>query len=384
MTLKNLDGTSDFQINTTTEQDVLLSPGQAPSCRVLYDGTDLVLVASGIYQVRDVNIGDWGAEPSASGAENATAIQNAINYCVSVGGHRVTGQGIYNVGAEIEVPDGIELSGAGQNGIQNTHGLTLVASSSIRSILKVAGQANTKNVSLHCAALAKYGIYRSNDSFSRYDSVSINDPLLDGFHAAAIEDGWTISAVTQTGTDPLLIVTGHPVPLLPGSYSVEITASGTQFSGAVTFTTTFPTSPSPLTGMGAVPGGSSGNVGQTSPFVDEINPVAENYYLEDIGLLFTFPPGSYTSGNVFSFTVTGEFTNNGGTTFQDCNASQCGQVYLTSGAAAAYSSQYTARGITINETPAPGTVSISDGSNTVVGSGTEFLSFGARLEILCA
>lgn len=90
----------------------------------------------------------------------------------------------------------------------------------------------------------------------------------------------------------------------------------------------------------------------------------------DSGELATCNAGTYQSGTTYSWSYTSGGVNaNDRVHWLDCEASNNGVVYASSGLIASYTAYASVT--------APGTVSISSGSSRLTGSGTTFLSTGA-------
>jgi hypothetical protein len=90
------------------------------------------------------------------------------------------------------------------------------------------------------------------------------------------------------------------------------------------------------------------------------------------GLLISAAAGAYVLNTVYDFTVITVLNANNYARFSKCIATSCGAVYATAGLIAGYPFP------TYNPVAAAGTVATTSGSQIVVGTGTAFLSMGAR------
>ena len=377
-TIRNLDAssTSTSQILTGTGADVLLPVGGTPQARIVWDATALkwALQLSGVHQEPTVNVANFGASPSASAATNDAAFVAAYNAIVALGGGEIViphpgPSGFYAKNAEWQInTPGITVRGAGC--ASGGTGVVLKATSAMRSLISVNGGYNClfDDLVLEQNFQAVEGVYRQADGNSVYKRVQCYHALEDGFHAAGGRDGWSFGTVTQTGGDPLVTLSqnGQQVPKVGEAYQLDILLSHTVASGLLTFQLKTPgsftsdTYTVPTTGVVSVgyPAGASDGI-DTYP----------------LGFLITFPAGSYTSGNKFSFTITipGGGTQNGSTRFEDCGGSLGGNCYVTAGWTTARTNlEFTVR--ELNTSVAAGTVALAAGSKKIVGTGTAFLS----------
>ena len=130
VTIRNNDAasTSTNRILTGTGSDVLLPPGQTPKCYLQYDGTlnCYTLQSSGVHQVNEVNVKDFGATGNYV-TDDTAAIVSAIASLVSMtdpysgqalgGGVIYFPAGTYLKSADIVLPIGIPIiiRGAGRD-----------------------------------------------------------------------------------------------------------------------------------------------------------------------------------------------------------------------------------------------------------------------------
>ena len=89
VTIRNNDAasTSTNRILTGTGSDVLLPPGQTPKCYLQWDGTAncYTLQSSGVHQVREYNVLDWGFDPTGSTANDTAIAALAASITASLG-----------------------------------------------------------------------------------------------------------------------------------------------------------------------------------------------------------------------------------------------------------------------------------------------------------
>jgi hypothetical protein len=362
------------QIDTTSGSDFQLPTGQAPACKVLYNGANYVLVTTGAIQSPTVNVRNFRATGLGVSAPDDAFIQAAIDSLGTAGGiveFPVPPGGTYGIAHELKIPaSGIELRGIGPS---YGNAVSLTATAAMRAILNNAGPNNrVKDLWLKCADVANFGVYRNGDDASEYINVVVWNAAIDGFHAAQNSDATTVSAVTQAGTggSPAATVAVYPgtTPVNAGTGSgttlVTVTNGALLSSGTVTATVTYnggsPSSPFTIPASGKIqfPNGSIAS-----------------------GLLWTFAAGTYQTGTTYEVTVSLAHNINDSVLSRNCTMNQCGKIYGSDNAIDMLgAAQYGLGGFSF-QLASPhltGTCATTASNTTIVGTGTDFLTSGAR------
>ena len=277
-----------------------------------------------------VNVRDYGARPSASAAVNDAAFVAAYNAIAATGGRIIIPAGVYLKNAEWVISSpGIVIKGMGFG--TGAQGAVLKANASMRSLINIGNSAfgsHVDSLTLHGNFTARHGVWRIEDSQSDYDRVQVVFCLFDGWHASSGLDGWSFSGVTQTGSDPLIQVlqNGDLGPQYGGTYQVYIVNGATVASGNLTFYVNYPngaTSPT-YTVHNVGP-----NIGKVSVGVQG----SDNRDTFASGVIVYFPAGTYTTNNVFTFSVNNLTQGSGNdlTMLHNCSSTGCGSVQPTAG-----------------------------------------------------
>jgi hypothetical protein len=244
----------------------------------------------------------------------------------------------------------------------------------MRSLIKSASPARgtsvanrISDINLNCALNATFGVYRCGDLFAEYHRLGIRNAVIDGFHETSTGDGYTIGPITYvgTGTPPVVQVVPAPytAPLVGGgaeTLTVEVVAGGSL--GTAIFAISY-SGGAPGAQVTSLPGGNYNVQFPTS--------------LTGIGVIWQFGAGTYASGATFSCTVTSISQLNDNAQFRDCVIDGCGLIFGTSTMLGP--TQYQGFGFNLQTaTPLTGTVTMTQGSSTISGSGTNFTITGAR------
>jgi hypothetical protein len=321
----------------------------------------------------------WGA--TSLSPDSTAAIQSAIVACQSVGGGRVhLAAETYNTSAELALTaGGVWLEGAGN---QFGNGTTLVATSAMRSMIKSSAlppsgstAANRiSDITLQCTnpstgvSNATFGVYRTGDLFAEYRRVGIRGALVDGFHASSTADGYTIGPVTRSGAP-----TGPTAQVVPAPYTAPLVL-GTMVVTVVTG------GPLGMASFQLSLNGSLGNV--VTPPASGIVQFSFTQFTLSTGVVWVFSgAGSYNQNDIYTcpITLTGQL--NDFVRFYDCVIDGCGLIFGSSnsinmiGPTQYGNSSYSFKCQTPNLT---GTVTMTQGSNVLVGAGTNFTAAGAR------
>lgn len=371
--VKNNDpsATAGWQITTPTGQDFPLPPGQAPTCKLLRNGTSgWILQTGAATSITRAKLSDFANLYNSSTNDWAPALAAAIAYLGPTGGELdiTPSATAYQVLSETTVNyNAITIRGHG-NPVNGT-GVVIKAGAAMRSVFNVVeGYCHFEDLQINCNRNANYGFFRNNDAFTEYSRVTIELAVFDGWHAATITDAGAFSAVVQTGTG------GSPAATVAASAGTGIIPFGT-FAYTISTGGALGTAQATL----SINGG-----GASSPYViptdGKISPCTGGTIA--LGALMTFAAGTYNVGTVYTVTLTGNVgTNNDFTRFVNCQANENGCVYGSNnvqnmlGATQYGQSGFTGTFATASLT---GTLTTTAGSQNFIGVGTNFLTSGAR------
>ena len=377
VTIRDSDASSSVgnRILTGTGADVVLPIGQKPRARfvrtVVAGVSTYNLQSTGVHQEDVVNVRNFYR---AGDTDDTAAIVRAIAAVTPLGGEVVIPQGGYAISSMISVPESVTIQGRGSpwNLANSTY---IKATAPMAALFSTSGVTQLRNMLLDANQQATECVERAGDSQSEYHRVWCVNGLRDGFHSAAIT-GVTLSAITPHvgNTSPLVSVSGLPQPIgFSGTWTVTVTSTGGLGAGIVSVAVPGLGTVAGLTIPAAGPGGS----GRLS--VPESATAASAIAL---GVLLTFPAGTYTSGDSWTFTVAATRCINDQARFHDCQAIGCGTVYCTAGFTSGSTGGQTAdqfnfRSVRFSATLA-GSIAKSIGSPVLTGTGTSFISQGAR------
>jgi hypothetical protein len=302
------------RITTPTGQNVLLPPGQAPTCRLVRNGSaGWILQTGAVTSVTTAKITDFGADPTGT-TDSTVAIQDALAFLAASGGGELDcPPGIYHVSAELSITvPAIHVRGHGNPAFSG--GTVFVAIAPMRSILNVnAGNARVENLGLSANLKANHGLLRNGENFSEYNAVAVTNAIFDGFHAAATNA--TLTPIAQVGPGPVVTTS-----VSPGSSPLLTTVTAT-----VTITTAGPLGTAQAT-IDII-----GDGGGTSPPVviplDGLVQFQTGVSTSAFGLLWAFAPGNYELATTYSTTTGAFYCVNDSSIFRNCQANTCGFIY---------------------------------------------------------
>lgn len=234
----------------------------------------------------------------------------------------------------------------------------LLAGAPMQTVSAFSGESFVRGMTFNANRQARIALARVGDTDSNYSDCAIEGGLLDGVRSA-MGGVATIGPVNQTGAGPSLTITQmDPLFLELGGTHDFLKITGAGPLGTATFQT-------------STNGGVSySGIDQTLFAQTQIAVVGSNIKTGS-GLLITAEPGAFVHNTTYDFTLSTVLNANNNARFSKCIARSCGAVYATAGFLADYPSN-------LNPALAPGTVTTVAGSQIVTGSGTSFLSMGAR------
>ena len=371
--VKNNDpsATAGWQITTPTGQDFPLPPGQAPTCKLLRNGTSgWILQTGAATSITRAKLSDFANLYNSATNDWAPALAAAIAYLGPTGGELdiTPSTTAYQVLSETAVNyNAITIRGHG-NPVNGT-GVVLKAGAAMRSVFNVTqGYCHFADLQINANRNANYGFYRNNEAFTEYSRVVVNGAVFDGWHTGTITDAGTLSAVVQTGT--------------AGSPSATVAPSaGTGILPFVTLAYTISTGGALGTAQATLSiNGGAPSAPYVIPTDGKISPCVGGTIA--LGVLFTFAAGNYNVGTVYTVTLTGTVgTNNDFSLFRNCMGNNCGIVYGSNNVQNMLgATQYGQSGYegTFGTASLTGTLTTTAGSQTFTGIGTNFLTSGAR------
>jgi len=208
---------------------------------------------------------------------------------------------------------------------------------------------------------ANVALMRQGDLNGYYGQCLFLDALVDGVRSANSAAAPVITAFAQFGPGPAMTIA-----VMDPSY---LTIAGAQ----VIFKVLVGGARDVATGVLSVDNGVTYSpTPQVISSQTQIGYPAGVNFGTSTGLLFTAAADGFVAGTLYAFNVANTSAINDAAHYDKCLASDCGIVYATAAVIGGYP------GPTYHAVLATGTVSTTVGSNLIRGTGTHFLSFGAR------
>jgi hypothetical protein len=236
---------------------------------------------------------------------------------------------------------------------------TIRAGATMQAVVTESGYSTFVGIIFDGNRLANNAVLRLNDTRSRFTACEFNGGLVDGVRSAMGGGPATISAVTHTGGGPAITVSQidpYYLQLSGGNECLKITLGGAL--GAATFQ---------ISGTGC--GGSFSGTDQILSAKTQVGyPGGIGTFQTNSGLLLTATAGTYVLNDTYAFTATIANNQNNFSRFDHCAANHDGMTYASAGLIGQYG------GPTYDSVSAPGTVTVSSGSQIVLGASTTWLT----------
>jgi len=233
----------------------------------------------------------------------------------------------------------------------------LQSSATMDAVSSFTGQSSVAGIIFDGNRLAKQGILELGDQGSRYTECQFNNALGDGARQAQAPGPATISAVTQTGGGPSVTISQlEPYRAQLGGTNNVLKISVAGALGTAKFVL-------------STDGGATFTTAAQSLFATtQIGyPVAPSF-VTNTGMIVNAAAGVYQLNTTYAYTITTAINLNNYVTYDHCTSLNDGSTYASAGFVADYPLG------TYNTITAPGTISLTAGSQIATGVGTTWLT----------